>query len=58
MPGAGTIIESRVPVDVFNQVLAPLERPYSGFYPYGLNSTAITLRTAEQVNVFNLFIVR
>jgi hypothetical protein len=58
VPGLGQIIESRIPVTQFNQVLAPFERPYGGFYPYGLESTEITLRTPEQVQLFNQFIVR
>jgi hypothetical protein len=45
------IIQSEIPASQFQQSLAPLEHPYSGFYPYGLQSTEITLRTAEQVLV-------
>jgi RHS repeat-associated protein len=56
VPGMGTIIESRIPESQFNAVLAPLERPYSGFYPYELQSTEITLRTPEQINLFNQYI--
>jgi hypothetical protein len=52
------IIESRIPVSQFQSVLAPLERPYSGFYPYELQSTEITLRTAEHVELFNQYICR
>lgn len=58
IPGLGTIIESRIPASQFQSVLAPLERPYSGFFPYGLQSTEITLRTGEQIQLFNSFIVR
>jgi|GEM_PF-731154 len=58
IPGLGTIIESRIPASQFQSVLAPLERPYSGFFPYGLQSTEITLRTGEQIQLFNNFIVR
>jgi hypothetical protein len=57
-PGLGTIIESRIPAEKFEQLLAPVERPYSGFYPYGLNSSEITLRTPEQIQLFNNHIVR
>lgn len=42
----------------FQSVLAPLERPYSGFYPYGLQATEITLRTPEQIQLFNQYIVK
>ncbi len=38
--------------------LAPLERPYSGFYPYTLQSTEIALRTPEHIDLFNNFLVR
>lgn len=58
IPGAGTIIESRIPASLFQQTLAPLERPYSGFYPYGLNSTEITLRSSGHIELFNRFIVK
>ena len=58
IPGAGSIVESRIPVSKFESLLAPLERPYRGFYPYSLNSTEITLRTAEQIDLFNQFIVK
>lgn len=58
IPGLGKIIESRIPASQFQSILAPLERPYSGFYPYGLQSTEITLRSAEQIQLFNQFIVR
>jgi hypothetical protein len=58
VPGLGQTIESRIPRSLFDLHLAPLERPYSGFYPYLLDSTEITLRTPEHVNLFNQFIVR
>ncbi|MBL8717330.1 MAG: hypothetical protein JNL79_15190 [Myxococcales bacterium] len=58
VPGLGMIIESRVPVSQFQSVLAPLERPYAGFYPYGLRSTEITLRTPEHIQLFNQFMVK
>ncbi|MGA8621017.1 MAG: hypothetical protein WB660_21130 [Candidatus Sulfotelmatobacter sp.] len=54
----GSIIESRIPTNQFESILAPLERPYSGFYPYSLQSTEITLRTEEQIQLFNQFIVK
>ena len=53
----GTIIQSEIPASQFQQSLAPLERLYTGFYPYPLQSTEITLRTAEQVQVFDQGIV-
>ena len=55
--GLGQIIESRIPVSEFNRLLAPFERAYSGFYPYALQSTEIPLRSAEQIELFNKFIV-
>lgn len=58
IPGAGTIIESRVPASQFQSQLLPLERPYSGFYPYRLQSTEVTLRTSEHIELFNQFIHR
>jgi RHS repeat-associated protein len=58
VPGLGQVIESRIPASQFSQFLAPFERPYSGFYPYGLQSTEITLRSGEQIQIFNQFIVR
>ncbi len=57
IPGLGTIIESRIPMSQFESVLAPFERSYSGFYPYGLQSTEITLRTPEQIQLFNQYMV-
>jgi RHS repeat-associated protein len=57
-PGADPgIIESQIPKDIFDQHLAPNERPYGGFYPYPLDSTEIPLRTPEQIGIFNRFIV-
>ncbi len=51
------IITSRIPTDLFNQHLAPSERPYSGFGGR-LISTEIVLRTPTQFQVFNTYIVR
>jgi hypothetical protein len=56
--GLGRIIESRIPASLFQSILAPLERAYQGFFPYGLQSTEITLRTAEHADLFNRYIVR
>jgi hypothetical protein len=58
VPGLGGIVESRVPKSVFESALAPLERPYRGFYPYLLQSTEITLRDADHIEIFNAFIVK
>jgi RHS repeat-associated protein len=57
VPGLGQIIESRIPASQFNRLLAPFERPYGGFYPYGLQSTEIPLRSVEQIELFNQFMV-
>jgi hypothetical protein len=51
------IIESQIPKDLFDQHLAPNQRPYGGFYPYPLNSTEIPLRTPGQIDIFNRYIV-
>jgi hypothetical protein len=51
------IIESQVPRSVFEENLLPNERPYQGFYPYPLDSTEIPLRTPEQIQIFNDYIV-
>jgi hypothetical protein len=56
--GLGEIVESRIPASQFSELMAPFERPYGGFYPYGLQSTEIPLRSAEQIHLFNDFIVR
>lgn len=58
IPGRGTIIESRIPSSEFNSLMAPLERPYRGFFPYNLNSTEITLRAAPEIQLFNRYIVK
>jgi hypothetical protein len=58
VPGLGKIIESRIPASQFDRLFAPLERPYDGFFPYPLKSTEITLRTGEQIDLFNQYIVR
>ena len=52
------IVESRIPRSIFDEHFAPNERPYSGFYPYQLNSTEIPLRAPEQIKLFNDYIVR
>lgn len=51
------IVESRISRSVFDEHLAPNERPYGGFYPYPLNSTEIPLRTPQQIEIFNRYIV-
>jgi RHS repeat-associated protein len=56
--GAGTLIESQIPILQFQAVLRPLERPYGGFYPYNINSTEIPLRTEEQIKLYNQYIVK
>ena len=56
--GLGSVVESRVPQSLFESMLAHLERPYQGFHPYRLSSSEIPLRTAEQIELFNRFIVR
>ncbi len=58
VPGQGTIIESRIPASQFQSTLAPLERPYTGFYPYELQSTEILLRTPEHFELFNQYICK
>lgn len=58
VPGLGKIVESRIPVSQFDKVFAPFERPYDGFFPYPLKSSEITLRTGEQIDLFNEYIVR
>jgi RHS repeat-associated protein len=58
IPGAGTIIESRIPASQFQSQLAPLERSYGGFYPYKIQSTEITLRTPEHIQLFNDYMCR
>jgi RHS repeat-associated protein len=52
------IIKSQIPRAEFEQVMKPLERPYTGFYPNNLNSTEIILRTPESIELFNLYIVK
>ncbi len=52
------IIESRVPKSVFERVLQPSERPYSGFNSALPGSSEIVLRTPEQVGVFNQYRVQ
>jgi len=56
--GAGTIIESRIPAALFDRVLAPLEFAYKGFYPYAIRSTEIGLRTSEEFQLWNRYIVK
>jgi len=52
------IIESRIPLDDFNRVIQPFERPYGGFHGANLNSSEITLRSQESIDLFNKFIVK
>lgn len=49
------LIESRIPRADFDRVLAPAERPYSGFGT--ANSTEIPIRTPEGIDLFNRHIV-
>jgi len=56
--GAGMIIESRIPASEFQRQFAPFERSYSGFFPYGIQSTEIPLRTPLQIQLFNEYIIR
>ena len=58
IPGLGTIIESKIPTSEFLTHLSPLERPYTGFYPYGIQSTEIPLGTSNLIELFNRYIVR
>jgi RHS repeat-associated protein len=51
------IIESRVPRSEFERLLAPNERAYSGFNSRLPGSSEIVLRTPEQVDLFNRYIV-
>lgn len=51
------VIESRIPQSQFDRVLAPTERPYTGFNNT-MTSTEIVLRHLEQVRLFNQYIVR
>jgi hypothetical protein len=50
------IIESQIPRSLFDQVMGAA-RPYSGFYGAGLDSSEIVLRTQEQFDLFNRFMV-
>jgi len=55
--GEGKIIVSKVPVDLA-QVLIKNERSYNGFYPYEIKgSSEIPVRTPEEHDLFNSFIV-
>jgi len=51
------VIESRIPSAEFEKLLAPSERPYSGFLGGVPGSSEIVLRTPEQIDVFNRYIV-
>jgi hypothetical protein len=51
------IIESRIPKGQFQRLLQPNERIYHGFGGR-LVSTEIPLRTPEEINLFNTFIVK
>jgi hypothetical protein len=51
------IIESRVPRDEFDKVLAPSERPYTGFEGRLGPTSEIVLRTLEQIELLNKYIV-
>lgn len=51
------IIVSMIPTTLFDQTLGPSEREYHGFKG-NLNSSEIILRTPEQFQLFNEFIVR
>lgn len=55
--GQGTIIQSDIPASQFSELMSPAERPYSGFYPYLLDSTEIPLSTPGQIQLFNQGIV-
>lgn len=52
------IIESRIPRAEYEKVLAPSERPYSGFEGRLGPTSEIVLRTQEQIALFNKYIVR
>jgi len=49
------IIESRIPASEFDRLLAPGERPYSGFNNGLPGSSEIVLRNSEQIDLFNLY---
>jgi hypothetical protein len=53
------IITSRMPKPVFDEVLAPFERSYTGFYPYPIaGGSEILLRDDIMKSTYNAFIVR
>lgn len=53
------IIESRVPRNVFDELFAPAERGYGGFFPYRLGkSSEIVMRSPRQIEAFNRHRVR
>jgi hypothetical protein len=51
------IIESHIPRAAFDRLLAPSERGYTGFHGSNLDSSEIVLRTPDQFDLFNAFIV-
>jgi hypothetical protein len=51
------ILESRIPKSEFERLLAPSERSYSGFNGAVPGSSEIVLRTPEQVELFNTYLV-
>lgn len=53
------IVESRIPRDMFDELFAPAERGYGGFFPYRLGrSSEIVMRSRQQVDAFNRHRVR
>jgi RHS repeat-associated protein len=52
------IVESRIPRDIFDELFAPLERPYPGFHDRPILSTEIQMRSPEQFKAFNTYRVR
>jgi hypothetical protein len=57
-PNNSGVVESDIPSTLFQIEFAPFEIPYTGFYPYKLNSTQIVLSSPAQVLTFNANIVR
>ena len=56
MPDPG-IIESKVPAEVFEKLFAAAERPYEGFVNALPGSSEVIIRSAEQVEAFNQYMV-
>ena len=52
------IVESRVPREEFDRLFAPSERGYRGFNRSLWPTTEIVLETWEQVQLFNMYVVR